>query len=386
MKKKLGICLLGLAVLLTASSAWAQGGKGKLIQAGKQALRGKIQEIRLTRKLKKRMLEITANTNSADLGKRKAFNRLKKEFTEEVNPYELYPDGPDGLTFRNLGPYMATKDFLEHRKLIPSIKERARQKTALLRTPGFEERIRKSPLVPEGKETEWLFSQIKPDIQYLLIGEEHYSNNVEEVIAQLVGKVPGGLVSESREIILFSEFYGEEFVLDPDDPFMMFAGIKDPVAREARDAYIPIVGLEPPFAGDDGFNLWENTQVEGVRLRNARWLEKIRAYREKYPDALFIIHAGRGHISYYEPFSLGKTLAGEKTFVVEVGYERDRIVFEEEFNEIKSLKFSFDDEETIKQVLDELMEELRVKNRVLWLEDPQEARLFGFDARLTVKK
>ena len=88
--------------------------------------------------------------------------------------------------------------------------------------------------------------------------------------------------------------------------------------------------------------------------------------------------------SYYEPYSLGQVLPAEKTFVVEVGYKEDRVLFTGDM--ALSGGLGLDDEEVFHSLLEERADMLREKNRILFLPGPQEARLFGFDARITVKK
>lgn len=91
---------------------------------------------------------------------------------------------------------------------------------------------------------------------------------------------------------------------------------------------VPVVGLEMPAVGvtdntlvvlkDEAGrkvtqDIWKS--LSGLYLRNQAWLRVIRQYRQKYPDALFIIHAGAWHTGYIMPFSLAQSFAPQETFV-----------------------------------------------------------------------
>ena len=424
MQKKLGIFLLGCALLLTASSARAQIKRAEeLGKVFKSALSGKGKESPLSRKLKQRLVDFHIQRIEQQEAFRRAsmdylklspevqekqiqkflhnekqkisqdlqqLKRLEHAFSKDINPYELYPYGPEGLTYKNLGPYIWVKDRLEYYKLRKDRDAREMQIVDAMAGAGLEQQMRKSEVVPADKEAQFVISQLNPDTQYLLIGEEHFSTNVRDFIADLLWETSEAMDSETdtrRGIILFSEFVKEGTWLRPldvhsPDAFTFLKNIltkiKDPVVRMSLGLGIPIIGLEPDFVNASSVEIWQNTEVEGFRLRNQRWLNTLRKYRQKYPNALFIIHAGRGHISYYEPFSLGKMLEGEERFVVEVGYETDRVEFMEDIMASGDL--------TDAKVHTNFVNTQREKNRVLRLEDPQKARLFGFDVRITVEK
>lgn len=393
MKKNVGICLLGLAILLTAPWAWAQGGKGSWLKAGKRALSGKATESRLSRQIRQRMLEIQANRqteerifgiNPAYLGMPKTtFKELEKKFPKGTNPYDFYPYAPEGLTHKSLGPYMWVKDQLEYDKWFQAQQVRKEKLGVLLNTRGFESEIRVWDRVLPGEEPHFVVSQIKPDTQYVLIGEERSSQNVTETITKLLEEIRAAHPEDSRRIILFSEAYQEGFRFDfMDESTALLDRLEDPILRTAGNLEIPVIGLETQFV--KSHPVGADVKIEGIRLRHERWLKTIRDYRELYPDALFIVQAGRGHISYYEPYSLGQVLAAEKTFVVEVGYKEDRVLFTGDM--ALSGGLGLEDEEVFHGLLEERADMLRKKNRILFLPDPQEARVLGFDARITVKK
>ena len=425
MRKQIAVTLLGLAVLCFSSTGWAQSKPVKIFNAGKKVTKvtgdalGKTatqissaaKQARLTEQLKQRALETSLKAAGKDISKmssteverwREALaNRVKYAFPNNVRPYELYPNAMDGLTRESLGYYMIIKDNLEDRKLAPEQVLKGQQMKELVRTPGFMEKIRVA--VPAGQEAKWLVTQIKPDTQYLLLGETHWSKNVKTIIADVLGEIRSAKQFANRKIFLFSEFYRQGAVLPtregeilklPDtmnDLRSVLIKLKYPVFQKAWDMNITAIGLEPDFV--TGKDIWATNQVESARLRNKEWLKTILQYREQYPDALFVIYAGQGHTNYDEPYSLGDFFAGEKTFVAAVEWMDWRKLNElslsdEEITAAISQKYPGDevDPDVIDREIQALQEEIAQKNRILRIEDPQEARVMGFDARIFVEK
>ena len=135
----------------------------------------------------------------------------------------------------------------------------------------------------------------------MLIGEERGSQQVTETITKLLKEIRAAHPDDSQRIILFSESYPEGFRFDfMDESTALLDRLEDPILRTAGDLEIPVIGLEPQFV--TSHPVGADVKIEGIRLRHERWLKTIRDYRERYPDALFIVQAGRGHISYYEPY------------------------------------------------------------------------------------
>ena len=52
-----------------------------------------------------------------------------------------------------------------------------------------------------------------------------------------------------------------------------------------------------------------------MRLRNQSWVKLIKKYRQKHPNALFIVHCGEFHSDYLEPFAVPLSFPEEQTFV-----------------------------------------------------------------------
>ena len=148
-------------------------------------------------------------------------------------------------------------------------------------------------------------------------------------------------------------------------------------------------GLEPGFVFHNHSNLLLTDEVEretlwpdfrrrvwssweGVRLRNQAWLKTIRTFREKYPDALFIVYAGVGHVLYSETYSLGNALAGAKTLVVNL-YPPQSVV-----------RLSLEELGEPYDLFDVATDEQFIHDRLVQFADPALSRLFGADVRWCV--
>ena len=160
--------------------------------------------------------------------------------------------------------------------------------------------------------------QVTPDTQYLLLGEIH-EMYIRPYVSRLITRVRARY--PEREIIFLTEFLPEgprkesDWMYRPDHLAAVFA--------TASKLNMPVIGLEPNFVRrneyvllanvfkKDGIGLWAS--LEGVAVRNERWLQTIRKQREEHPHALFIIYAGTGHLAYDKPYSIGKILAGPHT-------------------------------------------------------------------------
>ena len=114
-----------------------------------------------------------------------------------------------------------------------------------------------------------------------------------------------------------------------------------------------------PFSQQEptSMSLWRT--LGGVYLRNIYWRKIIEETREKYPDALFIIHAGAGHVNYTAPYTVARFFKPEETFVLEVS-SRDGGLFH------AYTKGGFDIEP------------------ILGWRDKDLARLVGYDVRILV--
>ena len=411
MKKIIHVVITGILFLAGAAPLWAQiseGVKGaqnaaKAVEkaasgnlskeVGKAVNRASLaaKQAKLAQQLEERALEVhyrgVEKVPSVFVQNyRETLKRYTQHaFAKEVNPYELYPNAPEGLTPETLGYYITIKDDLQVRKSSAAQYEKEEQARALWNSAGFLKKIRLSNAVPEGKEAKWLASQIKPDTQYLLVGVEH-NPNVTKMLTDFLGEIVRTGEYAGRQIFLFSQSYGEGFRQNPPKDEMvkelLEELVEDPVLFNAMVLNIPVIGLEPSFVRS-GRNFWVLNRPEGMRLRHERWLQTIRLYRERYPDALFIVYAGAGHISYGKPYSLGDALAGEKTFVTEIGF--NGICWESDEDVLRYMGGRDLDVDEVVEEINDLDNVLREANRVLRIEDPKESRAIGFDARITVE-
>lgn len=231
-----------------------------------------------------------------------------------------------------------------------------------------------------GEEMSWLARQLSPQTNYFLLGEMHFPEiaaQAAEFVHQLRLALP------EREIILFTEFVSEEGQTK--------LAKYQPVVDEAKRRHIRVVGLEPRFVLDSannyffyrsgnlhnnlpetqGESMWAS--LEGVRIRNKRWLRTIRRYREQYPQALFMIYAGAGHVEYTVPYSLGAALAGPETFTAVLYPEHMRTTQNEEdsfltspFDEWTQGRFAFD--------------------KILQFNNKDLSMLAGFDAQIKIPR
>lgn len=182
--------------------------------------------------------------------------------------------------------------------------------------------------------TQEAFSQqaarlVPAQVNQILIGEEHQSPQVAQHILSFLKEIAAR--NPNRRVIYFAEFLDQGEDLSAILPVMRFTG-KDPehymIYDWLQQHRVPVVGLEMPAVGvtdntlvvlkDEAGrkvtqDIWKS--LSGLYLRNQAWLRVIRQYRQKYPDALFIIHAGAWHTGYIMPFSLAQSFAPQETFV-----------------------------------------------------------------------
>ena len=181
-------------------------------------------------------------------------------------------------------------------------------------------------------------SQVHPHTDYLLLGEVHREPAVQRNIATFIQHLRQRF--PQRTIFMFSEFLPQDI---PWEQVLSLPRFPIPYIRvwtECSFANIPVVGLEPNFVVDMPYPLIVSAEslalpgsmqhtkpmwatVEGTRLRNQHWMKLLHQYRQEYPDALFVVHAGTAHVEYNEPYSLGSQLAKERTqvFTFEVPHQ-----------------------------------------------------------------
>ncbi|WP_428048953.1 hypothetical protein [Candidatus Avelusimicrobium caledoniensis] len=290
-----------------------------------------------------------------------------------VVPKALYPQAPFLTNQNQLTNYFLAQNNRQLSKQLPFYQR-------YLQDVGthVEDFFRNQQNITHEQELDmfWLAMQISPQISNLLIAEIHGFPEIAFNVAKLLEELKE--LQPQREIFVFTEFLPEGKIWgDPDlrprlrsyIPAWQFASILD----------IPVIGLEPQFVEDNldltlsasaqGEIIWASP--EALRLRNQRWLALIRSYREKYPNALFVIYAGEAHITYSRPHSLGQKLAGPSTFVAGIYPQYDpncpdrrHMLDTSPFDQVTNSNFA--------------------TQRVLKFTDPKLVRLAGFDAQIKV--
>ena len=236
---------------------------------------------------------------------------------------EVYPHAPF-LKMEHTTDYFLIRHNLEVSKWVPKVQEN--QRTILARMEDF--RAAQVPVShPMKEDMAWLAQRIPQDTSYLLIGQKHGYIDIEKNVARLVREIR--LRNPNRPILLLTEFLPEGRVWG-NSIFTDFS-LHRCVWEEAALQDISVIGLEPKFVDDNEVVLRSHLQLgqrtvedadtvwaslEGVRLRNERWMHTIEKMRQVSPEALIIIYAGNGHLSYAEPYSLGKFLSKQGGFVV----------------------------------------------------------------------
>lgn len=246
-------------------------------------------------------------------------------------PTDVYPYA-SFLKKENLPDYFLARHNLEIQKWLPILQ---RQEHELSQRADEFYKVQQKITHPASQDMAWLARQVTNEHRYLLIGEEHIIPQARAHMVELLAE----LGQSDRQVILFTEFLLEGQHGEGSDYLTQY----QPVWQAAQQAGIEVVGLEPEFV-DDIFNtqfvfpaplvprpskpsrdVW--TSIEGVRIRNAHWLNILNQYRELYPQALFVIYAGSGHVEYGEPYSLGAKLAGPQTLVVTLNHKTGDWIF-----------------------------------------------------------
>lgn len=175
--------------------------------------------------------------------------------------------------------------------------------------------------------------QISPQVKQILIGEQHLLKEGSQEILEFIKAVK--TQNPRRQIVFLTEFMPQGLQAD------YWLSVLKQYAKDksyydifnwVHQAGIPIIGLEPVYVWQNSaaslytgtlfqqkpheVTLWKS--LGGLYLRNLAWKKVIESTRREYPDALFIIYAGCGHVAYNASYSLGKAFPQEETFVLNV--------------------------------------------------------------------
>ena len=163
-----------------------------------------------------------------------------------------------------------------------------------------------------GTAEDWV-SFIPADCKLIFLGEYHGKNirhRVADLLAEYRRQHP------HTQMILLTEFLPDsypDFRQAPGQPHWYLRYFQE--FLESQN--IQFSGLEEidfltdhtfvPAAGPAGNSL------AGVNARNAHWVQRIKDWQAKYPDAVFFVYAGGGHVGYEYPASV--SLSFKNAFV-----------------------------------------------------------------------
>ncbi len=245
------------------------------------------------------------------------------------SPTQLYPNATFITTPEQLSSYFLVQQNKNITHQLPKLQQLRDEILANLE--NFE-KTKQVTLIPE-EETPaaWLVDQLQDDLEYLLLGEVHYYPEIQPQIVNMIRSLRHRY--PDRQIILFTEFLLENETWDMAADLTINYKEYQKVWIAAQVRQIQSIGLEPAFVEKDHVrlhyrppiqtswlassrqqNIWAS--LEGMRLRNTRWLQTLKTYRAQYPHALFIIYAGEAHVSYNEPYSIGTALGNKKIKVI----------------------------------------------------------------------
>lgn len=160
-------------------------------------------------------------------------------------------------------------------------------------------------------------ARIPARAKYVFLGEYHDYPDLTQTLQQTVLEYQR--LHPEKQIVVFSEFLHDTYpaFIKPnrlaDTPaFHCYAGL-------FYYAGLPVAGLEEavplelfPLLRQD-----PHETLLGMHTRNTHWAGRLRQWREKYPDAVFFVHAGGGHVGYQEPFAVSRQFPAAETFVVQ---------------------------------------------------------------------
>lgn len=238
----------------------------------------------------------------------------------------------------------------------------------------------------------FLARQIPAEVNTIAIGETHGFKDTRLFIARFLT-----LLRQARpeqEIFVFSEalIEGGQFLhvngkysVLPEGGIL---GLED-VWKAARDNKMPLIGLEPievkrdikahpsffeHAAEQTPYSTPVFASLTGMKWRNERFLKTLEQYRAQHPDALFVVHAGGGHVQYTAPFSIMAKLDAQKTFVLRILPTHEQV----------QRKFPYLSPESRRLMWDPLGDEFNgtepFDQPFLYFQDPQLARIAGADA------
>lgn len=164
-----------------------------------------------------------------------------------------------------------------------------------------------------------LVQRIRPDVKYIFLGEESFlsmaRSHVRNVLWEYQKKYP------KRQLILLTEF-AQDSGLEEVRRFAKTGPLAEyaPILQSIKSRGIKVVGLEeapaPKYFYLKNGQLVKGSSIsQGIQLRRLHWAERIKQWREKYPQAVFFIYTGADHCLYDTPGSLPNLLSEKEMYV-----------------------------------------------------------------------
>lgn len=230
--------------------------------------------------------------------------------------------------------------------------------------------------------TQIMLERIPKNIDYLLLGEEHDISNISALLVRFLRQYRAQ--NPQRQIFFLTEFLPKGSLktlklqdmktFDPDYAKVMQTAVKlgmsvrglEPRAVYFSTATVQTTGMD--FGVPLSEKVLAGATPEGLRMRNRAWMADIKALRKRHPDALFIIYVGIEHVHYLTPFSIGKQLPQDKTYLISIMSQNEASPTISDWLDFAGQrKYPF------------------LAQRILTWNDPALCRAAGFDLRLLVQ-
>ena len=423
MRHSIKICFsLMLCLLLSSGGLFAQKPKVPVVKPATD----------VTRSFRLGNLKVTPGTywgnvvinralqKRVDTTFRKIYKRIKEEIPEAfvenwmqdlvitqgakhpiiADPKDLYPEvtfleTPEQLT----NYFLARNNRIVHQEYKQLLDRFEALKDNL---PALQKSLISIEQSPE-KDIEWLANYIPQDLDYLLIGEQHNSPEIQRAIKDFIPLFKRRF--HERDIILFTEFLQNELLWKESFTDKIDAKEYTDIWNKATSNFIPVIGMEADYSLDAGSSPllsvptgetflgkevcnssclpWQTP--EGLRLRNKYFLKIIQRYRKDFPNALFIIYTGAGHVEYDRISSLSRAFPADKTFEVSLYPQYVQLD-----KQAKAIRSRFAEHETTpdgKTYIINRFDALtlgKFPSRVYTLQDPSLRELVGFDVQIKI--
>lgn len=199
--------------------------------------------------------------------------------------------------------------------------------------PRFYQEAEATVQPAETELVSWALKQIPLNTKVLGVGEYHGYMEISEFVAKLLEALVKRAEAHNQKVVMFTEFRSN---YDSEDNYIgLISGWTPywyyhvPIWEKAQNLGVEVIGLEDKYIKSSmtdvkkiknghthDFSLWAT--MEGLRLRNKRWLEIIQAYQKENPNDILFIYAGADHLLLNKPFTLSKQFNPEEIFVLSV--------------------------------------------------------------------